>query len=263
MLLNLILIGMRFFILALLVALWSCDRAPSSQVGTELVHLQAAKDHFDNQRFFQAINELERAIVVNPENPIAHKHLVWLYTKAGDYELAEHHYHIANGLAPNDPQLLFSWAMLLKITQRFPEAEQIFTQVIALNPNHLVAQNHLGHVFASQGKTTLAIDQLNQVLTHDPSNRDARFLLGQEYARSRQPSKALEHLNAVAGATGTNTAVQLRALAAVYTELRDFNLAKDNLERALGQALKTTNLSLALAIERDLHDLPQDPAKEE
>ncbi len=113
----------------------------------------------------EAIEHLEKAAQMNPEETDAHFDLVMAYRAAGD--------------APN------AWAQLRLLQVEFPEGE----------PRVLYVQ---GVLVSDQGRSALAIDFFRKALAGDPHLPGAREALGIELAQNGRWTEALSLLESAA-----------------------------------------------------------------
>jgi tetratricopeptide (TPR) repeat protein len=69
------------------------------------------------------------------------------YVLLDDYNDAIHWLQIAASFDPNDADVLYSLGRCFYSQSRYPEAEQMFLRVLAINPDHLKAEENLGLIY--------------------------------------------------------------------------------------------------------------------
>ena len=73
----------------------------------------------------------------------------------------------------------------------------LLREVVAKNPKHEMAQFNLGILSVKSGQYEKAIERFQKVLEINPSNKEARFLLGRTYSVLGKKDIALENLNMI------------------------------------------------------------------
>jgi len=117
-----------------------------------------ASAHLARFRENEAIEELEKALELDPGYAVAHLNLGIAYLSLADYAAAEVALRQGLALRPDEPYGLFN----------------------------------LGLVFKVQGKTAEAIEAFEGVRLRDPDDPDTLYQLGTLYARERQLERAIE-----------------------------------------------------------------------
>jgi len=152
------------------------------------------------------LKSLEKALVLEPTNPVLYTELGRLYLAAGNKEKAGESFNKAlekksdyaaatiqlalllerdnildeamakiENLIKDDPynvEARFQLGRLYFNNNRADEAIEQFQAVTILIPNHSNARYSLGVAYASQGKTELAIQEFEKVLKLNPGNPD-------------------------------------------------------------------------------------------
>ncbi len=80
---------------------------------------------------------------------------------------------------------------------KLTEAQQVFTFVLAENPNHISANTNLGYVYMQQGNNAMAYDYMQRANQLDPDHEQNLINLAVWYHNNNQPAKTrkcLEHL---------------------------------------------------------------------
>lgn len=97
--------------------------------------------------------------------------------------------------APDNTALLLLYGHACVDELHLEEAQEIFSRVLALEPNR--AEGHLGlaKVLILQGDTSAAAVRVERILQRDAQNASAHLLLSRIYLTENQRAKALEHFN--------------------------------------------------------------------
>lgn len=204
--------------------LTGCASAPKSNPDQSFIRYQLAVEYFKSRRLEAAIEELDKALKEDPENPDAH-HLL------GIIALRQGHDYIQNAevescLTGRDAELVRQDAM-----GKFREAQRHFRRAVALRPEFPDAWNNLA-VAAIQledwpGVVTSASQALKDSTYTAPEM--ARANLGWAYLKMKETQKAWKELNEAVGRVPKFCVGRYR-LARVYFERGDVEQAAENLE---------------------------------
>ncbi|MFO0903149.1 MAG: tetratricopeptide repeat protein [Pirellulales bacterium] len=223
-------------------------------------------DYADPERLWLSV------IAVSPHNPRAHSNLGGIYYHRGDFQRAARSYFEAARLLPTNYDNLFGLAISLTGMGRHEDAvrcyrrglelrpnsteahndlgvsyermgdlsmaEQSFRRALELAPDFPVAARNLGALLLQQGRDVEALPLLEQALASDPRSETARrhvaWLLATTRVESlRDPGRALTLLEGGADHPPATSARSLDAIAAAQAALGRFDLALDQLEKAL------------------------------
>lgn len=77
------------------------------------------------------------------------------------------------------------------------EGIKLLREVVTSNPEHEMAQFNLGILSVKSGQYDKAVERFETVLKINPSNNEARFLLGKTYSLIGKNELALENLNVI------------------------------------------------------------------
>jgi Flp pilus assembly protein TadD len=223
-------------------------------------HMVLARRLIAEGRKEEAVAALQRALEANPQNDVAHTHLVWLFGLAGRPEEAESHYRQAVAINPGNAQLYFNWGHLLRKQGRNDEAEKALGRALDLDPGLASARVQLGFLLEQQGHQAEALAHYREAVRMQPGHRNARYLLGKALAREGEVVEAIAQLRQCLEPEDSRTTVYLRTLASMYVIEGDVEAARDSLEHAQRLALRLGNPTLAQAVESDLHRLANQAA---
>jgi tetratricopeptide (TPR) repeat protein len=148
-------------------------------------------------------------------------------------------------------------ADLLLRNGRIKEAIYHCQEAIRIQPNDSDAQNNLGLAYLQLTNEADAVAHLEQSLTGNPKNLNARCNLAWILATSMDASRrngrrAVELANGVAQGPGRGNPIVLRTLAAAYAENGQFNDAIEAAQQAIAIARASRNEGLAADLERNI-----------
>jgi type IV pilus assembly protein PilF len=118
----------------------------------------------------QAMDHLQRALVHDPDLPLAHNAIAVLYEQLGEHDRAEAHFRRVVTLAPKDSDAWNNYGRFLCTRERYPEATDAFTHALD-NPLYRTPENsftNLGHCALRNGEKGLAEHYFRQALGKKP-----------------------------------------------------------------------------------------------
>jgi tetratricopeptide (TPR) repeat protein len=128
-----------------------------------------------------ARQNLNRAVILNPNNYIAHDLLATLSQKDGNHVAALKHYQMAIRINPNYAASHHNLGILYTDMGELDNAVSAFHKAIILRPKLTEAYSSLGLARARQGRYDLAIPMLRKTIEMDYSNQEALFNLAKVY----------------------------------------------------------------------------------
>jgi tetratricopeptide (TPR) repeat protein len=84
---------------------------------------------------------------------------------------------------------------LRHVAKALAEAEALYRQALAVEPNHPTARFNLGVVLEDRGATSEAIEQYREAVRIDPRVADVHFNLARLYQQSGDQQAALRHFS--------------------------------------------------------------------
>ena len=136
----------------------------------------------NNDLAFAAIN---KAVSIDPNDPLANQALASQYARLGRVEDAEASYQKSLALDPENISSLDSYANFLDDQGRFDEAAAHWRAVIRIAPDHFAALVNLGGALSETGKISEAITVYQRAIELRPSYM-AYSNLGTAYSRAEQ-----------------------------------------------------------------------------
>ena len=156
-------------------------------------------------RLDEAQQALEKALKIQPGNPLLHKHLADIYERKGDIKTAKEQYQRVIQLVPEGTDLAKLAEIKLTIingeehlaTGELIEARSEFEKALAFDPKNYSARMSLATVYHSLGNLQKAQDILLSLIDEDPNNLDARLKLGTLYLEENKQNEAVNALEFV------------------------------------------------------------------
>jgi Tfp pilus assembly protein PilF len=184
----------------------------------------------------KAINELNEALEINPDNLQVRTLLAFLYTTTGENQLAEIQYEIIlQQAAQQDPQNMEAQRYLGQLyfqQRKFDKALEKFNAILQSDPKDLDAKLFLSLIYDETNKRPEAIKVLKEILEAEPENADALNALGYIYAESNIRLNEAEDLISKAIKQQPENGAYIDSLGWVYFKKGDFPKAKEQLEKA-------------------------------
>jgi tetratricopeptide (TPR) repeat protein len=138
---------------------------------------------------------MERALVVDPGNYVAHNNLGSALFESGDVEGALAHYRAALAKKPFHPNAHYNMGLALMRLGSYQEASERFTFALHANPYEVDSLLNLGVCLLFLGKPEEAAGRFRQVLALRPDSTEARENLAvaeKRVERLRNPSAPVE-----------------------------------------------------------------------
>lgn len=157
---------------------------------------------------------------------------------------------------PNqDANNLLHSAILLEKQHKLLQAIKKYKQLITLFPQHALAWNNLGLVYAQLGKFKKSIDCLQRALKINPHDFSLHMRMAKIYKKQQHIPQAIEHYKAVLNLDAANVEAHYN-LAVLYSKF-DYRNALQHYYQALKQhpdcAVLHFNLGLLFLKHKELH----------
>ena len=157
----------------------------------------------------QAFAVLEGVTQKRQNDPDAFIALAELYSDAGRGPQAVKVLQDAQAKFPNESSISFELAAVFEKQKKFAEAEAVFRQLLAREPDHAGALNYLGYMLAERGeRLNESVELIQRALKLDPDNGSYLDSLGWAYFKAGKFDLAAEHLKKAADQLVTNSVVQ-------------------------------------------------------
>lgn len=179
----------------------------------------------------------------------------------GRFEEALQVLNRALALAPNDPKLLNSIGLCLKSLGRLDEALQTFDSALAINPNMASAHFNRGLVLEELKHTKSAKSAYERAAALDPNQVDAVASIAWLDAQAGDAASARTNGERVLARSPANVVARL-ALASADLQLGNFEAAAARLTALSGESgLEREDRAIVLGLLGDLHDVEGHPAE--
>lgn len=113
--------------------------------------LRKGHDALRRNRLQEAKQFYRQVLREQPGHPTAHHRLAIIADKEGDFQTAEHHYHVAWRRLSGDADLLSDMGYSCFLQKRYRESEQWLQAALQVEPRHERALKNLGLLYGTQG----------------------------------------------------------------------------------------------------------------
>lgn len=186
-----------------------------------------------NGEFDGAVSVLRSVLETHPDEPFAYVALANLYGEADQFDEAQRILEAADKRVPGNQSILYQLGAISERQQQYADAERLFRQVLAGDPQHAAALNYLGYMLADRGvRLEESVALLRRAIAIDPHNGAFLDSLGWAYFKLNQFALAEPHLQQASDQLRNNSVVQDHLGDLMY-ELRRYREAIVAWERAL------------------------------
>lgn len=167
------------------------DTAKRARIRTEL-----AGAYFGQGQFPTALDEVKKALAVDPGHVPALSLRGLIYAALGEFDLAEESFRAALRLRPSDPDTLHNYGWYLCQRRRYPEARRQFEAVMAVPQYRDHARTLLaaGLCEARAGELQTAQTILQRSFDLDPANPATTYNLAEVLMRRGEFERAFFHI---------------------------------------------------------------------
>jgi tetratricopeptide (TPR) repeat protein len=157
----------------------------------------------------QGIALLEGQLQKHSDDPEAYVALAQVYSETNRGAQAVKMLQDAQAKFPSESSLTFELAAVFEKQKKYSDAEAVFRQLIAREPNHAGALNYLGYMLAERGeRLDESVGYIKRALAIEPDNGSYLDSLGWAYFKSGKLDLAEENLKRAADQLLTNSVVQ-------------------------------------------------------
>lgn len=205
--------------------------------GADVINLRIAVNYIKLDKKAEAIEELNRALLNNPDNLEARTLLAFLYTATGEQQLAEIQYELilkqASKESPQNLEVQQYLGQLYFQQRKFDKAEERFSAILKTEPKNIDARLYIGLIYDETGRRKEAIKEFKDILEIEADNADVLNALGYIYAEeSINLDEAEELINKALEQYPQNPAY-IDSLGWVYFKKSQLQEAKEKLEQAV------------------------------
>jgi Tfp pilus assembly protein PilF len=150
------------------LAVRALTRASVLDPASPRMHLLIAEAYRERNSFREAEAEYRKAIQLAPNNVASHLGLAMVYWDSGENDKAAPEVQKALALKPGDPEASYIMGALLVDQDQYEEAKPYLNSALA-GATAILPHVHAlrGKVFAAQGRTWEAVEELKQSLSAD------------------------------------------------------------------------------------------------
>ena len=190
---------------------------------------------------------LRRAIQLGPAVPLAYRSLAGLKSYQGDLKSAEGLWRVALGIDPDHRETLLALGRLHLEKKEFFEAEGYLQRAVTQQPTDWQARYLLGELYYGFGLTQKALDQAEQGLRFHPLQTSIRVLLADCVRRQANWNRAIELYRESLLQTPGNSRAHL-GLADSYSRIGQEEMAVRAAREAILSASGPSERARALAV---------------
>jgi tetratricopeptide (TPR) repeat protein len=153
-----------------------------------------ASKYREEKKLISAVEQLQKAIQVNPADENAYQSLAVTYKELGNYQEAMKAQQASVAINPNRSDAQGVLGMLLVDTGQFQEAEKQFVKVLQLDPNNAVAWNNYGNALRELGRLEEAKKAYTESIRLSPKYAYPLNGLATVLIREKKPREAIPYL---------------------------------------------------------------------
>lgn len=152
-----------------------------------------AESEFDASVYAAARQDLQRAILLNPNMYQAHYLLGNVLSKMNDSDGAIAEYRSAIDLDPKQPRTYYQLALVLRSKQDDAGERQALEQALAADDHYAPAHCEMGRILLDEDhRPSDAVSHLLTAIQYNPRAEEAYYLLARAYAKLGEKDKADE-----------------------------------------------------------------------
>lgn len=241
-----------FALIAVLMSVLLLFGCRSKEVESALIYINQQND------WDKAMEQLEQAVQINPNDLEAHVYLVEGYGRRGEYQKMNEHYEAAMKLMQGpkaNPKFIekmendrdrfwresFNKGVNNVKAENLEESAKNFQDCIIIFPERPEAYRNLGYVNLQKGDLQEAIKNYLEVIRINPKDTETMADLGRLYIRAEQYDKTIEMMNKILEIDPLNVdAIAQKAMA--YDYLGQSDQAFAAYEEALSKRPNDTDL---------------------
>lgn len=145
------------------------------------------------KNYDEIIENLYKAIELNPDYAIAYFMLGFVYNSLKGYEKAKIYYEKAIALKPDYSGIYYNLAIVYYNLKEYQKALVNYEKAVELNSNDVDAYLNLGNVYYSLKEYQKAIVNYKKAAELNPNDADTYFNLGLVYRKQSEYRKAIEY----------------------------------------------------------------------
>jgi tetratricopeptide (TPR) repeat protein len=183
-------------------------------------------------QYEKALDDLNRAIQLDPNRAPAYNRRGNIYQKLGQYEQALADYKRAIQLNPEDITSYNNRGNIYANLGQYEKALADYERVVHLNPDDAITYNNRGTTYHDMGQYEQAIADFNEAIRLNPDYASAYNNRGNAYAILGQYEQAIVNYQQ-ANELDSNWVVPIKRLGDVYAEIGDYAAAVSKYKQAI------------------------------
>ncbi len=152
---------------------------------------------FQTQHWKNTRTLFENAVIVDPDNCLAHATLGADLIRNGETQKGLSHIQTALQLNPKDSKALYEMGLLFSNAGETDKAAQYFSKSIKFNPYNAESHNNLGVILSHQGNAAEALMHFQKAIEIRPQMIEAYHNLGSFWAIQGRYDDAIGYLNKI------------------------------------------------------------------
>ncbi len=194
-----------------------------------------------------AVSMMQKSISSDPKDVEAYLSLSQIYLDAKEYAQAEGVLHRAEAIPDLTSGLRemvrFQLGAVYERSKNYDKAEEVFREILQLNPKNHGALNYLGYMFADRGvKLQEALDLIKRAVELEPNNGAYLDSLGWAYFKLDNLTLAEENLVKAVNRLKNDPTIH-EHLGDLYFRLEKYTKAEEAWRRALDHAVEEEEIN--------------------
>lgn len=192
--------------------------------------IQEAIEHFNKEKYEDAIASFEIALAENENHPNILNNIGLCYAKMAQDDKAEEYYLKALSLDSKLAQTYINLTDVYFRSQRIVESITLLENAVTFMPEDITLKHCLARFYIEDVRYDLAIDQLSEILDISPKNTDAYWDLGNIYYEMGDYDSSIACYEQILELVENNSIIYYQTALAYE--------ANDNIDKAISNHLK-------------------------
>jgi len=154
------------------------------------LHLLLGQASAQQKDYAGAINEISKALELDPRLTEAHYYAGLVYLEQKELESAAREFRAELAIRPNDARTMYHLGYTLLLQEQLPESVALLRQVVKAMPDYELAYFELGRALLQQEDPNGAIENLEKAKKLAPDHTAVYFQLSQAYRRAGRTQEA-------------------------------------------------------------------------
>jgi len=165
-------------------------RLLEQNAGNASIHLLLGKAYAQQKDYAGAINEINKALQLDPRLAEAHYYAGLVYLEQKEFESAAREFRAELEIRPSDAHTMYHLGYTLLLQDQLPESVALLRQVVKAMPDYELAYFELGRALLQQEDASGAIENLEAAKKLAPDHDAVYFQLSQAYRRAGRAQEA-------------------------------------------------------------------------